>query len=222
MNRFHFKLHTLVFAGILLFAPVFSIVAIEANPAKNLLERLLQGNQRYVNSETVCHEDWSAKRTALVKNQEPFAVIVACSDSRVPPEIIFDQSLGDLFIVRVAGNIVDDFAIGSIEYGVSILGANLVLVLGHSNCGAVEAALKGMKFDNHIQEVLNVIQPAIAATKGETGDLLEKAIKANVKIVEEKLKSSKPLLANLLQKGTLQISGGYYNLKSGKVEILDK
>ena len=223
MNRIHFQLHLAIpFALFLFFAPVISLLAIEANPTKNSLERLIQGNQRYVTSTTVCHEDWTAKRSALLEGQKPFAVIVACSDSRVPPEIVFDQSLGDLFIVRVAGNVVDDFAIGSIEYGVNILGANLVLVLGHSNCGAVDAALKGLKFDNHIQEVVNAIQPAIAATKGQSGDLLEKSIKANVKIVEEKLKGSKPLLAKLLEKGTLQISGAYYDLASGKVEFLDK
>jgi len=218
MNRFDF----LSLALILFFAPAFNISALEANPSKNPLERLIQGNQRYVTSTTVCHEDWTAKRTALVENQKPFAVIVACSDSRVPPEIVFDQSLGSLFVVRVAGNIVDDFAIGSIEYGVNVLGANLVLVLGHSNCGAVDAALKGMKFDNHIQEVLNAIHPAIVAIKGQSGNLLEKAIKANVNIVEEKLKSSKPLLATLIEKRVLRISGGYYDLQSGQVEFFDK
>jgi carbonic anhydrase len=98
----------------------------------------------------------------------------------------------------------------------------LVLVIGHSNCGAVDAALKGMKFDNHIQEVLNAIQPAIVATKDESGDLLEKTIKANVKIVSEKLRGSKPLLAKLMENGTLRISGAYYDLESGKVEFLDK
>lgn len=219
MNRFHFQLQL---ALILLFAPVVSVSAVEVNPAKNPLERLVQGNQRYVTSKTVCHEDWAAKRAALLENQKPFAVIVTCSDSRVPPEIIFDQSLGDLFVVRVAGNIVDDFAIGSIEYGVNVLGANTVLVLGHSNCGAVDAALKGMKFDNHIQEVVDAIKPAVAATKKESGNLLEKTIKANVKFVEEKLKSSKPLLAKLVEKGTLRIAGGYYDLESGKVEFLEK
>ncbi len=96
-----------------------------------------------MNSATVCHEDWSAKRLAQTQGQAPFAVIVTCSDSRVPPEIIFDQALGDLFVIRVAGNVVDDFAIGSIEYGVTVLGADTVLVLGHSNCGAVDGALKG-------------------------------------------------------------------------------
>lgn len=223
MNRFHLQLHLILPVALtLLLAPVVSVSAVEANPSKNPLERLIQGNQRFVTSTTVCHEDWTAQRTALVENQKPFAIIVSCSDSRVPPEIVFDQSLGDLFVVRVAGNIVDDFAIGSIEYGVNILGANLILVLGHSNCGAVDAALKGLKFDNHIQEVLNAIEPAIVATKGQSGNLLEKSVKANVKIVEEKLKTSKPLLAKLFDKGTLRITGGYYDLESGKVEFLDK
>lgn len=189
---------------------------------KNALNRLMDGNQRFVNSSTVCHEDWSAKRQAQVKGQSPFAVIVTCSDSRVPPEIIFDQVLGDLFVIRVAGNVVDDFAIGSIEYGVAVLGADLILVLGHSNCGAVDGALKGLKFDNHIQEVLNAIQPAIETVKGASENTLEMAIKANIRHVEVKLKSSKPVLAKLLGQGKLTILGGYYDLATGKVDFLDK
>jgi carbonic anhydrase len=223
MNKFYTRLSlALSLASIVFLSPIFSVSAVEVNPLKNPLERLKQGNQRYVTSTTVCHDDWTAKRTALVQNQRPFAIIVSCSDSRVPPEIVFDQTLGALFVVRVAGNVVDDFAIGSIEYGVTVLGANLVLVLGHSNCGAVDAALKGLKFDNHIQSVLTAIQPAVNATKGESGNLLEKATKVNVRNVEEKLKRSKPVLANLIEKGTLQIIGGYYDLESGKVEFLDK
>ena len=182
-------------------------------------EKLKQGNKRYVNSTTVCHEDWTAKRTALVDKQKPFAIIVSCSDSRVPPEIIFDQTLGHLFVVRVAGNIVDDFAIGSIEYGVSILGANLIVVLGHANCGAVDAALKGMKFDNHIQEVLNDIEPAVMATKGQRGNPLELATKQNVRNVKDTLKTSKPVLAKGFADGSLQIEGAYYHLDTGKVEF---
>lgn len=223
MNKFYIRLSlALSLASLAFLSPISSISAVEVNPSKNVLERLKQGNQRYVTSTTVCHDDWTAKRTALTQNQAPFAIIVSCSDSRVPPEIIFDQTLGALFVVRVAGNVVDDFAIGSIEYGVNVLGANLILVLGHSNCGAVDAALKGMKFDNHIQSVLTAIQPAVNDTKGESGNLLEKTTKANARNVAEKLKKSKPVLANLIEKGTLQIVGGYYDLESGKVEFLDK
>lgn len=223
MKQFYNRLSfALSLASIVLLSPLFSVSGVEANPSKNPLERLKQGNQRYVTSTTVCHDDWSAKRMALVENQVPFAIIVSCSDSRVPPEIIFDQTLGSLFVVRLAGNVVDDFAIGSIEYGVSVLGANLVLVLGHSNCGAIGGALKGLKFDNHIQSVLTAIQPAVNAVKGESGNLLEKATKINVRNVEERLKKSKPVLANLIEKGILQIVGGYYDLESGKVEFFDK
>jgi carbonic anhydrase len=140
----------------------------------------------------------------------------------VPPEIVFDQTLGSLFVVRVAGNVVDDFAIGSIEYGVKVLGADLILVLGHSNCGAVEAALKGMKFDNHIQSVVTAIQPAVDTVKGQSENVLEKAIKANVRKVEERLKGSKPVLAQAFNDGSVRIFGGYYDLESGKVDFIDK
>lgn len=211
MHRFYIQLSL---ASILCLGSVLS--ATEIDP----LEKLKQGNERYVNSTTVCHEDWTAKRAAVVDNQKPFAIIISCSDSRVPPEIIFDQTLGHLFIVRVAGNIVDDFAIGSIEYGVSVLGAKLILVLGHAGCGAVEAALKGLKFDNHIQEILEDIQPAVTAIKGRPGNPLELAIKQNVRNVEETLKTSKPVLAKLFAEGSLKIEGGYYHLETGKVELL--
>ncbi len=210
---------TLSLASMVSFGPIFGG---DANSIKIALNKLVEGNQRYVNSMTVCHEDWSAKRLAQVQGQAPFAVIITCSDSRVPPEIIFDQALGDLFVIRVAGNVVDDFAIGSIEYGVTVLGADTIVVLGHSNCGAVDGALKGLKFDNHIQEVLNAIQPAIENVKGTSGNVLEKAIKANVIHVEAKLKGSKPVLAKLLEQGKLSILGAYYDLSSGKVEFLDK
>lgn len=199
-----------------------SIFAVDTMLDKTPLNKLIEGNLRYVNSTTVCHEDWSAKRLAQVKGQKPFAVIVTCSDSRVPPEIIFDQVLGDLFVIRVAGNVVDDFAIGSIEYGITVLGADLVVVLGHSNCGAVDGALKGLKFDNHIQEVLNAIQPAIASVKDSGGDVLEKATKANVANVEKILQTSKPVLAKLHAEGKIGILGAYYDLATGKVEFIDK
>jgi carbonic anhydrase len=220
MKKFFTRLiFTLSLTSIVSLGPIF---AGDTTSFKNALNKLVEGNLRYVNSKTVCLEDWSAKRLAQTQGQAPFAVIVTCSDSRVPPEIIFDQALGDLFVIRVAGNVVDDFAIGSIEYGVTVLGADLVVVLGHSNCGAVDGALKGLKFDNHIQEVLNAIQPAIEADKGTSENSLEKAIKANVRHVEDKLKSSKPVLAKLLEQGKLSILGGYYDLSSGKVEFLDK
>jgi len=220
MKRFFTKLSfNLSLVSIAFSVPIF---AADVASSKTALNKLIDGNQRYMNSTTVCHEDWSAKRLAQIQGQKPFAVIVTCSDSRVPPEIIFDQALGDLFVIRVAGNVVDDFAIGSIEYGVTILGADTILVLGHSNCGAVDGTLKGLKFDNHIQEVLNAIQPAVEDIKGTSENVLEKAIKANVRHVEDKLKRSKPVLSKLLEQRKLTILGAYYDLASGKVEFLDK
>ena len=222
MKRCYFPQLILPFAFLMLITSVFSASAAETNPSKTPMEKLIQGNQRYVDSETVCQNDWNSKRVALVEGQAPFAIIVACSDSRVPPEIVFDQSLGTLFVVRLAGNVVDDFAIGSIEYAVEALGVNLVVVLGHSSCGAVDAALKGLTFDNHIQKVLKEIKPAIVSTKGQDGDPLQIATKANVQNVEEILKSSKPLLSKLIQEKSLQVIGAYYDLTSGMVEFLDK
>lgn len=198
----------------------FGAFSLEAQTESSALEKLMEGNQRYVESQTACHEDWTAQRAALAEGQTPFAIIVSCSDSRVPPEIIFDQTLGSLFVVRVAGNIVDDFAIGSIEYGVNVLGATLILVLGHANCGAVDAALKGLRFDNNIQEVLKAIEPAIRSAKKAEDSSLEGAIKANVRYVEKILSKSKPVLSRAIKKKLVELYGGYYDLKSGKVELL--
>jgi carbonic anhydrase len=207
-----------IFVSHVFFGCVF---AADSGSPTTPFDKLVEGNQRYVSSSTICHEDWTAKRLAQTQGQAPFAVILTCSDSRVPPEIIFDQALGALFVIRIAGNVADDFAIGSIEYGVSVLKAKLLLVLGHSNCGAVEGALKGLKFNNHIQQILDTIQPALQNIKRESENALEEAIKSNVRYVEEKLRSSRPVLANLLEQGKLKILGGYYDLHTGRVEFLD-
>lgn len=193
--------------------------AVETNPNKDPLQRLLEGNRRYVNGITVCHNDWGAKRALSVKGQAPFAVIVCCSDSRVPPEIVFDQSLGDLFVVRIAGNIVGNDAMGSIEYAIQNLGSGFIIVLGHSQCGAVEAALTGKKFDDHIEDIVTAIQPSVKAVKGQPGDPLENATKNNVQRVVKQLKGAKPI-SRSIEQGKVKIVGGYYRLSSGAVEIL--
>jgi carbonic anhydrase len=196
----------------------FSLFCMENSP--DSMQKLIEGNRRYVESKAVCHEDWTAKRAALAEGQSPFAVVVTCSDSRVPPEIIFDQSLGDLFIVRLAGNVVDELAIGSIVYAVEALKADLIMVLGHEKCGAVDAAIKGLKFKNQIDDVLREIRPAVRETRKERSDVLEKTIKANIRNVEEKIKTSKPTLSKSFEEGKVKVIGGYYELESGKVEIL--
>lgn len=156
---------------------------------------------------------------AVATGQHPFAVILGCADSRVPPEIIFDQGLGDLFVIRVAGNIVDDAILGSIEYAVEELGASLVLVLGHEKCGAVSATIKHAEVLGHISTLLDAIQPAVDAVRAEPGNLLDNAVRANIKLVVEQLQSSFPV-AELVKSDRLKIVGAQYKLDCGTVEVL--
>src|SRR5919197_2636668 len=168
--------------------------------------------------------DQAAKRRAeLAKSQHPFAAIVSCSDSRVPPEIVFDQGLGDLFIVRVAGNVINDEGLGSIEYSVDHLGTRLILVLGHQSCGAVKAAKETIaakgKAPGHIESLVTAIKPAVEAT---AKDDLETTIKANVKNVVQALRASTPILKAEVDSGKIQVIGGHYSLDTGAVTFLDE
>jgi carbonic anhydrase len=167
-------------------------------------------------------EQAAKRRAELIKSQHPFAIILSCSDSRVPPETVFDEGLGDLFIVRVAGNVLNTEGLGSIEYGVEILGARLIVVLGHQSCGAVDAAMKTVaakgKAPGHIQSLVTAIKPVVQATpKGD----LETTIKANVKHVVDALRSSTPILKARVDSGAVQVIGGYYMLDTGTVTFLD-
>src|SRR6266498_538093 len=168
-------------------------------------------------------EQAAKRRAELTKSQHPFATIVSCSDSRVPPEIVFDEGLGDLFVVRVAGNVMNDESLGSIEYSVDHLGVRLVLVLGHQSCGAVKAAKETIaakgKAPGHIQSLVTAIKPAVEATVN--GDL-DATIKANVKHVADALRSSTPILKGKVDSGEMKVIGGYYNLDTGAVSFLDE
>jgi carbonic anhydrase len=167
--------------------------------------------------------DQAAKRRAeLTKSQHPFAIIVSCSDSRVPPEIVFDQGLGDLFVLRVAGNVIDDHSLGSIEYAVDHLAVRLILVLGHQRCGAVKAARETIAAKGtapgHIQSLVTAIQPAVEITaKGD----LEATIMANVDHVVQALRSSTPILKPKADSGQIRVVGAYYSLDTGSVTFLD-
>jgi len=168
-------------------------------------------------------EQASKRRAELTKSQHPFAIILSCSDSRVPPELVFDEGLGDLFIVRVAGNVLNDEGIGSIEYGVEVLGARLIVVLGHQSCGAVDAAMKTVaangKAPGHIQSLVTAIKPVVTSTPKAD---LETMTKANVKHVADALRSSKPILKARVDSGEVQVIGGYYTLDTGAVSFLDR
>lgn len=180
-------------------------------------KKLVEGNRRYAAGKTSGPNRQSRRRAEVAKGQHPFAIIVSCSDSRVPPELLFDRGLGDLFVTRLAGNIVDDPALGSIEYGVAVLGAKLILVLGHSKCGAVDAAVKGGTVPGHIPSVVEAIQPAVEKVKGKPGKLLDNAIEENVRQIVERLKTSDPILAERVKSGKLKVVGGVYDLDTGKV-----
>ena len=187
--------------------------------ADDAMKRLLAGNSRFV-SETYNRGDIGlARRAELSKGQHPFAIIVDCSDSRVAPEFIFDQGLGDLFVVRTAGNTMDDIAIGSVEYAVEHLGVHLVLVLGQEDCGAVKATVGGGKAEGHIDAIVQAIKPAVAIAKKKPGDLLNNSIAENVDLVVERLRTSQPILEHALQTGKVKIVGGVYSLKDGSVDL---
>jgi carbonic anhydrase len=187
------------------------------------ISRLKEGNGRFTAGNLQHPRQSNEIRTQLAKNQHPFAIIVDCSDSRVPPEIIFDQGLGDLFVLRVAGNVIDDHSLGSIEYAVDHLGVHLILVLGHQSCGAVKAAKETIaakgKAPGHIQSLVTAIEPAVEATvKGD----LDTTIKANVRNVVQALRSSTPILRTKVDSGEVQVTGGYYSLDTGSVSFLDE
>lgn len=181
---------------------------------KEALDRLMQGNQRYAADHLESPDRSSMRRLEIYQKQQPFAIVLGCSDSRVPPEIIFDQGLGDLFVVRVAGQVAGPVELDSIEYAAKYLGASLILVLGHQSCGAVNAVLNGKT--SQIEDVADLIKPAIQSVRRKT---LENAIKANVRWVVEHLKNTS-LIGQMMKEGKIDVVGGYYTLPDGKIEIL--
>jgi carbonic anhydrase len=187
------------------------------------LQKLMEGNARFA-SGNVTHPDQSAdRRSELVFGQHPFAAVVGCSDSRVPPEVIFDQGLGDIFVVRTAGEVMDDVTLGSIEYAVEHLNVTLVVVLGHDSCGAVTAAIKGGEVSGHLDSLVSYIQPAVddARAAGNEEQLLNSSINNNVKNIAGDLKTSQPILSEKVEQGELKVVGARYHLDSGIVEILE-
>jgi carbonic anhydrase len=187
------------------------------------LDRLMRGNRRFV-------ADWPdrpnqsvRRRRQLAKEgQQPFAVIVTCADSRVPPEIIFDAGLGDLFVVRVAGNVLDDVVIGSIEYAVEHLHVPLVMILGHDGCGAVTAALNRTgQPQGRLGAIMHALQPAVELAEAHCGDVVSHAIDANVRLAVKQLKAGEQTLSEAAAQGKISIAGARYHLESGVVDLLD-
>lgn len=179
------------------------------------LAKLKEGNLRFATSKVSNGKPISERRAETAQTQHPFAIIVGCADSRTAPELVFDQNLGDLFVVRTAGNLVDDHALGSIEYAVAHLGSRLIVVLGHTRCGAVTAALESDHAPGHIESLVRDIQPAVKAVKGKPGDPLPAAITENAREVAAQIKA-KAALGDLSH--DVRIVYAVYDLDSGKVE----
>jgi carbonic anhydrase len=185
------------------------------------LRKLMGGNRRFVEGKSIRPRQDSAALHGTESGQKPFAIIVGCSDSRVPNEIIFDQGVGDLFIVRTAGQVMAQASYGSIEFATLALGSKLIVVLGHQKCGAVDAAVKRPENPpGHIVTLINAIKPAAEKSKNMPGDRLENAIRQNVIEQVKELRDLEPVLAKKYQNGEILIIGAVYDLYSGKVEFL--
>ena len=199
-------------------APADHAVAAIAGPDE-AMEKLVQGNKRFVSNSVLHPNQTAARRTEVVGGQHPFAAVLACADSRVAPEIVFDQGLGDLFIVRVAGNVLNDEGIGSLEYAVEHLHVPLIVVLGHSKCGAVSAAVAGGHAPGRIHTIVEFLEPSVKAVRGLPGDAVDLAVKANVERVVKQLKDMQPILEESIKQGKLKVVGGRHDLATGNVEI---
>jgi carbonic anhydrase len=182
------------------------------------LQQLIDGNRRFAEGRlTSFTEDLDILKSKTVDKQEPFAAVLSCADSRVPVELIFDQSIGHVFVTRVAGNIATTPIIASLEFGVAVLGTKAIMVLGHANCGAVKASIEAKAVPGQISALYAYIRPAV----DQAGPDLEAAIKANAKIQAGLLRQSSPVLADHIKENQLKIVAGYYDLSSGKVTLLD-
>jgi carbonic anhydrase len=188
--------------------------------ADSALAELKAGNQHHVSHHYQHPNETPERQRELVAGQHPHAEILSCADSRVPPEIVFDQGLGDLFTVRVAGNVASDTEIGSLEYGAEHLHIPLIVVLGHERCGAVTAAIQGGPGEGHLAALVALLKPAVDKTRGMSGDRVSNTVLANVELVVKQLRSSKPILSELVAHGKLKIVGGVYSIETGAVTWL--
>jgi carbonic anhydrase len=184
------------------------------------LDRLLAGNKRFVADQMTLAHKGSARRSEVAKGQHPIAIVVSCSDSRVPVEQVFDQGNGDLFVVRTAGNVVDAVALGSIEYAADHLHVPLIVVLGHERCGAVTAAVGTDAPPGHILAVVENIQQHLKGTKPLPGDAVEQAVQINARGVAQDIITSKPILAGLVRSEDVVVVAARYDLDSGEVTLL--
>jgi carbonic anhydrase len=235
MNQDHYSRRRFVSHGLRLAGAAFVLGEARATAAAasgsdvsplgpdQALTELMAGNRRYITGKNI-HHDFGPERPALALSQHPFGIVLSCADSRVAPEFAFDQSRGRLFVVRLAGNFVDTNGLASIEYGAAVLGASLIMVLGHTECGAIKAAVdvvtKGKTLPGHLPELMGYLKEPVERARSEAGNLVDDAIRENVLMNVEKLRKSEPILAALVKDGRLKVAGGIYDLATGGVDIL--
>jgi carbonic anhydrase len=194
---------------------------VAAVPADQALAKLVEGNQRYSRHKEQHPDESPARRKELETVQHPFAVILSCADSRVAPELVFDQGLGDLFVIRIAGNVADNDALGSMEYAVEHLHTKLIVVLGHEKCGAVSAAVEGGNLTGHLATLVSEILPSIQEAKDLPGDKVHNCVLANARRVARQIRESEPVLREAVEKDGVKVVPAVYALDSGIVTVLD-
>jgi carbonic anhydrase len=228
-SRRRFVRHGLTLAGIT-FAWGQLRTNADAEPVKGgpagpdeALAELVAGNKRYITGKNM-HHDFGPERSTLAQSQHPFAIILGCADSRVSPELAFDQTRGRLFVVRVAGNFVDENGLASIEFGAKVLGASLIMVLGHDSCGAIQGAIdvvtKNAQLPGHLPGLVAHLKPPVEKALKQQGSLLANATRENVLLNVETLRNSDPVLSDMIKENRLRVVGGLYELASGRVQVL--
>jgi carbonic anhydrase len=188
--------------------------------AREALEILLAGNHRYAEARLEHPHQTKERRAGITGGQTPIAAVLGCADSRVPPEVIFDQGLGDLFVVRVAGNVLDPVVVESLEYAAHHLDVPLVLVLGHTSCGAVTAVARSRDAEERPSRLSEFIMPAVDQAAGEEGEIVENACRGNIRRVSDELATESITLSMRVEDGELDIVPAYYDLATGKVDLL--
>jgi carbonic anhydrase len=228
MKTFRHIVPLIVASALILIAALAQAAGPGVSPDQ-ALSQLTAGNKRFVSGQVTHPNQSAARRAELANTQHPVAVVIGCSDSRVSPEIVFDEGIGDLFVIRTAGNRLDDLGLASVEYAVDHLGCTLVVVMGHERCGAVTAAIDAAKASapehdaagSHIPVLVHELQDAVAKAKDEPGDQLDNTVVENVRIVTADLPVRSPLLAAGIKAGTLKVVGMRYDLDTGVVSPVD-
>jgi carbonic anhydrase len=210
-------------ASLLVVAGIAALGAQQALPSADaVLAELKAGNAHFVAKKYEHPHQTAARQQALAATQNPHCAILTCADSRVPPELVFDQGLGDIFDVRVAGNTAGDDAVASLEYAAEHLHVPLIVVMGHTHCGAVSAAVEGGTLPGKLPGLIAELRPAVEESAHEPGDRIENAVRDNVALVVKQLLAAKPVLSELVATGKLRIVGAVYSLETGKVDWLSK